>query len=65
METTVKTTRVICDRCGNEVADGEKVYALFLDEIKWGTDLKMRETIRAEVCQQCAERIAEVAGKEK
>jgi RNase P subunit RPR2 len=62
---TVKTTRVICDRCGKEVANGEKVYTLILDEIKWGTDLKMREEIRAEVCQQCAEHIAAVAGKEE
>lgn len=62
---TVKTTRVICDRCGKEIAGGEKVYTLILDEIKWGTDLKMREEIRAEVCQQCAECIAAVAGKEE
>ena len=62
---TVKTTRVICDRCGNEIASGEKAYTLILDEIKWGTDLKMREEIRAKVCQQCAEHIAAVAGKEE
>ena len=61
----MKTTRVICDSCGNEIASGEKVYTILLYEIKWGTDLKMREEIRAEVCQHCAEHIAAVAGKEE
>lgn len=61
----MKTTRVICDRCGEEIESSEKVYTLILDEIKWGTDLKMREEIRAEVCQQCAEHLAAVAGKEE
>lgn len=61
----MKTTRVICDRCGKEIESSGKVYTLILDEIKWGTDLKMREEIRAEVCQQCAEHIAEEAGKEE